>query len=122
MARAKRLKYTGQWIERRDPEGNIVVSGPSESFAGIPARDLTEDDVKALDDDQYRDATVSGLYVDPDAKKAAAKSPAKKKAATKKQAAKPPSAEQMSAEQAENVALADEGTDGGNADGPRAES
>jgi hypothetical protein len=33
-ARAKRLKYTGHWIERRDPEGNIVVSGPSESFPG----------------------------------------------------------------------------------------
>jgi hypothetical protein len=84
MARAKRLKYTGQWIERRDPEGNIVVSGPSESFAGIPARDLTEDDVKALDDDQYRDATVSGLYVDPDAKKPAAKASEAKKSAAKK--------------------------------------
>jgi hypothetical protein len=122
MARAKRLKYTGHWIERRDPEGNIVVSGPSESFAGIPARDLTEDDVKALDDDQYRDATVSGLYVDPDAKKPAAKASSAKKSAAKKPAAKP-SAEDASAQQAENVAAADAGTvDGRDADGSRAES
>jgi hypothetical protein len=122
MARAKRLKYTGQWIERRDPEGNIVVSGPSESFAGIPARDLTEDDVKALDDDQYRDATVSGLYVDPDAKKAAAKKQCEEEAAPRSRPRSRRAQSRCQHEQAENVALADEGTDGGNADGPRAES
>lgn len=113
-ARAKQLKYQGEWIERKDAAGNIVVSGPSESFPGIPARDLTEEDIADLDDDMYRDATVSGLYVDPDAKK-----PAKGKAADK-----PLSAEEASAQQAENVAAADanEAPNGGNADGAGAES
>lgn len=96
MPRAKRLKYQGDWIERYDDAGNVVISGPSMSFAGIPARDLDEDDIKALEDDQYRDALQSGLYLNPDAKKSAAKSG--------------PSAEDASAEQAQNV---EEGTAGG---------
>jgi hypothetical protein len=118
-ARAARLKYTGHWIERKDADGNIVVSGPSESFPGIPARDLTEDDIKALSDAEYRDAVDSGLYVAPAASKPAGKS-SSKKAAAKKPAAKPVSAEEASAEQATQVAEADAG--GSDADGSGAES
>lgn len=114
-ARAAKLKYTGHWIERKDAEGNIVVSGPSESFPGIPARDLTDEDIKALSDAEYRDAVDSGLYVAPAASKSAGK-----KAAAAKPAVKSVSAEAASAEQAKQVAEADAG--GSDADGSGAES
>lgn len=99
MPRATRLKYQGDWIERYDDVGNVVISGPTMSFPGIPARDLDEDDIKALDDEQYRNAVDSGLYLNPDAKRSAAKSA--------------PSAEEVSAEQIEHVAEA--GAGGGEA-------
>lgn len=119
-ARAAKLKYTGQWIERKDAEGNIVVSGPSESFPGIPARDLAEDDVKALSDAEYRDAVDSGLYVAPAASKPTGKASSTKAAAKKPAAPTPVPAEEASAEQAKQVAGADAG--GSDADGSRAES
>lgn len=77
MARAKSLKFKGQYIERKDDDGNVIISGFAESFPGVPTRDLDENDVKELTDDQYRDATESGLYVAP------APAAAKKRAAAK---------------------------------------
>ncbi len=49
--RAERLYWAG---DPDDPNGF--------HFAGIPARDLDEYETAALTDDQYRDATESGLY------------------------------------------------------------
>ena len=52
--RAKNLYYVGAL----DP-----VSGePVEYVQGVPARDLSEEDIRVLSDDEYRVATSLGLY------------------------------------------------------------
>lgn len=63
MARPKRLKYLGAKGPRR-----------GDSFGGVPARDLTEEDMAALDDATvanimgYPDNGLGPLYVDPEGK------------------------------------------------------
>jgi hypothetical protein len=77
--RADKLRFKGEYIERKNDDGDVIVSGFAQSFAGIPTRDLDKSDIDALTDEQYRDATESGLYVAPAARTSSSTSSSKRK-------------------------------------------
>lgn len=45
-----------------DPENPVLL--PDRYVTGVPPRDLTEEDIARLDDEQFDVAVGSGLYVD----------------------------------------------------------
>lgn len=61
-------KAPWRFVGNRDDQGR-----PLEYFAGIPARDLTADDVAVLTDDQYATVEASALYEAAQAPKPSAK-------------------------------------------------
>lgn len=61
-------KAPWRFVGQRDASGQ-----PLEYFHGIPARDLTADDVAALTDDQYATVEASALYETAQAPKPSAK-------------------------------------------------
>lgn len=72
--RPKRLKYTGQMIPVWNADQTDVIGEqPYEYFLGIPARDMDEGDIAALDEAQMETVRLnaagpSPIYLDPDDK------------------------------------------------------
>lgn len=90
--RAAKLTYNGSMVPSVvADDGTVMQSAPNYSISGVPARDLTEAEVKALDDETYKlaiDAKMPGgksLYTgdsggsDDDEKSAGSKEPASSK-------------------------------------------
>lgn len=87
MAKPKKLKYQGTVVEVTHPDGQVRAE-PDRYYPGVPARNLDEEDIAALSDDEIKDI-MSGpdpLYVDPDAERAK-KERAKAREADKQRAA-----------------------------------
>jgi hypothetical protein len=69
MARPKALKYQGtMMVVSRKKDGTPRKEEPDRTFPGVPARDLDENDIRRLSDEQIADMTggFEPLYVDPD--------------------------------------------------------
>lgn len=68
MARPTRLKYTGNLREVKDDAGNVIRIEADRYFGGVPARDLDDEDIAQLSDDELANILGGGdpLYVDPD--------------------------------------------------------
>lgn len=112
-ARAKKLKYHGKkTVESVDGDGNPLTHGYDRFFYGIPPRDLEEEDIKRLSDEDYKLATTDpengqgALYTAVEEKKPERRSTAKKKAAPKKEAAAPAAKKEAPKEEAKPAASA----------------
>lgn len=74
--RATKLTYNGSMVPSMvDDDGTVMQTAPNYSISGVPARNLTEAEVNALDDETYKlaiDAKLPGgkpLYSAPAEKK-----------------------------------------------------
>lgn len=99
MARPTKLRFTS---------GYTTEGEPLRFFANIPARDLDEGDIAALDEAAIKNITggPDPLYVDPDAGKAETKKAGTKKAAPKR--AEAPEPGEMTVPELREIAAAQE--------------
>jgi hypothetical protein len=49
MAKPTALKFTGRMIETRNDKGDVIRREPERFYQGVPARNLDEADIAALD-------------------------------------------------------------------------
>jgi hypothetical protein len=72
MARPTKLKYVGRTEPIFDEKGKQVGEQPAEFHNGVPARDLKEEDLALLSDDDIKliQSGENPLYVDPEKEKA----------------------------------------------------